>query len=80
MRMRIYTERPKARTARKVWDWVTKKRGQEPCKLWKNPNCWGCFSVAGNGWGWWIAEYGRPEDSEWIPPTSTWKDCGMEEA
>lgn len=56
--MRIYTERPKPRRARKAWDYAIKVRGKEPIKLWKNANCWRKgLSVAGNAWGWWIAEF-----------------------
>ena len=55
--MKIYTSRPKPRRARKVWDYITKKRGKEPDALWKNPNCWMTPQVVGNAWGWWVAQY-----------------------
>lgn len=55
--MTRYTQRPVARRARKVWDYVTAKRGREPDSLWKNPNCWMKPQVVGNAWGWWVAEF-----------------------
>ena len=55
--MTIYKKRPTQRRAKKVWDYITKKRGKEPISLHKNPNCWMKPQVVGNAWGWWVAEF-----------------------
>jgi hypothetical protein len=58
--VKVYTQRPTQRRARLAWDYATKQRGKEPLKLWKNANCWRKgLGVAGNAWGWWIAEFDR---------------------
>lgn len=70
--MKIYKDRPTPRKARKIWDYITKKRGKSPLALWKNPNCWQRPSVVGNAWGWWVAEFGvndyepiHPDEPDW---------------
>ena len=55
--MKIYTERPTPRKAQKVWDFIANLRGKEPNRLWYNANCWGGSRIAGNAWGWWVAEF-----------------------
>lgn len=54
--MQVYTERPRPRRARQVWDHFAKANSVQPAKLWKNPNCWGGPRQAGNMWGWWVCE------------------------
>ena len=58
--MKEYIARPTARAARRAWNHFTEMAGgTEPAKMWKNPNCWGGATIAGNAWGWWVAEFDR---------------------
>lgn len=74
--MMIYTERPTQRAARKIWDQATADKGRPPCRIWKNPNCWGGPRIAGNAWGWWYAEWDNGTAAAY-PPVS-WQNAGQQ--
>jgi len=66
--MKIYTEKPKTRRARKVWEYFQfRNPAQKITKLWFNPNCWQRPSAIGNMWGWWVVEYDGWKISYEIP-------------
>jgi len=68
--MRIYTEKPKARRAMKVWEYFQRLQpDRRITKLWFNPNCWRRPTCIGHMWGWWVVEYDNWKIDYEIPYT-----------